>query len=35
VPITSDAFGYVHVFDVIPKGLPPRRHKKTAPSAFP
>ena len=25
VPITSDHFGYVHVFDVIPKGLPPRR----------
>ena len=40
VPITSDAFGYVHVFDVIPKGLPARRrvkrgHKKTAPSAIP
>ena len=35
VPITSDHFGYVHVFDVIPKGLPARRHKKTAPSALP
>jgi hypothetical protein len=35
VPITSDHFGYVHVFDVIPKGLPARRHKKTAPSAIP
>ncbi|MCC8364144.1 hypothetical protein LK996_13785 [Lysobacter sp. A6] len=40
VPITSDAFGYVHVFDVIPKGLPARKceqrgHKKTAPSAIP
>jgi hypothetical protein len=30
IPITSDAHGYVHVFDVIPKGLPPR-NKKTAP----
>jgi len=30
VPITSDALGYVHIYDVIPKGLPPRQ-KKTAP----
>lgn len=39
VPVTSDAFGYVHVFDVIPKGLPGpkkvRRNKKTAPEAIP
>jgi hypothetical protein len=25
VPVTSDAFGYVHLFDVIPKGLAPRK----------
>lgn len=34
VPIRSDVHGYVHIDDVIPKGLPPRQ-KKTAPSAFP
>lgn len=30
VPVRSDALGYVHIDDVIPKGLPPRQ-KKAAP----
>jgi hypothetical protein len=34
VPIRSDAFGNVHVDDVIPRGLRPKQ-KKTVPSAFP
>ena len=34
VPIGSDTRGFVHVFDVIPRGLAPRQ-KKTAPSAIP
>lgn len=34
VLISSDAHGKVHIFDVIPRGLPPRQ-KKTAPSAIP
>ena len=34
VLISSDAHGRVHIFDVIPRGLEPRR-KKTAPSANP
>jgi hypothetical protein len=36
-PITSDQLGYVHVFDVIPKGLPARRspNKKQPPRRSP